>query len=100
VPPKEPLRAAHHSPHPQHPRDLTKVLLELREPECTGVCCGFLSVVVRRIGGIVQWSVWPVPEGQAPPPEFDFDARQYDAELARVLADQGQRGRTVPCHCQ
>ncbi|MFB8087380.1 hypothetical protein [Streptomyces sp. NPDC055992] len=28
--------------------------LELGESECTGSCCGFLSVVVQRLGDIVQ----------------------------------------------
>lgn len=35
--------------------------LELGESECTGSCCGFLPVVVRRFGDIVQWSGWEVP---------------------------------------
>ncbi|WP_329456781.1 hypothetical protein [Streptomyces sp. NBC_01497] len=64
--------------------------LELGEPECTGDCCGFLSVVVQRFMEVVQWSDWEVPwEGAhpaAPPPEFHFDAGQYDAEVARAEA--------------
>ena len=28
--------------------------VELGEPECTGGCCGFLSVVVQRFGEIVR----------------------------------------------
>ncbi|MEU1191292.1 hypothetical protein [Streptomyces sp. NPDC005859] len=67
--------------------------LELGEPECTGGCCGFLSVVVQRIGDIVQWSDWEVPAAPAPapaspPPEFRFDAGQYDAEVARAESDR------------
>lgn len=63
--------------------------LELGEPECTGGCCGFLSVVVQRFGEIVQWSDWEVPYAPAPPPpEFHFDASQYDAEVARAEADR------------
>ncbi|MFC9680361.1 hypothetical protein [Streptomyces sp. NPDC056948] len=70
--------------------------LELGEPERTGGCCGFLTVVVQRFGGIVQWSDWefpwaahtPVPH---PPPELHFDASQYDAEVARAEADLGWR---------
>ncbi|WP_349307669.1 hypothetical protein [Streptomyces sp. KAU_LT] len=62
--------------------------LELGEPECTGGCCGYLSVVVRRFGEVVQWSDWEVPYAPAPtPPEFHFEASQYDAEVARVEAD-------------
>ncbi|MFD6531260.1 hypothetical protein [Streptomyces sp. NPDC060184] len=62
--------------------------LVLGEPECTGGCCGFLSVVVQRHGGIVEWSHWQVPweDGGTPypPPELHFDAVQYDAELAQA----------------
>lgn len=48
-------------------------------------CCGFLSVVVQRFGDIVQWSDWEVPHAPAPsPPEFRFDAGQYEAEVARA----------------
>jgi len=57
--------------------------VELGEPECTGGCCGFLTVVVQRVGGIVQWSGWQVPSGGTQPPEFHFDASQYDAELCQ-----------------
>ncbi|MEU6548681.1 hypothetical protein ABZ915_00120 [Streptomyces sp. NPDC046915] len=63
--------------------------MELGEPECTGGCCGFLSVVVQRLGDIVQWSDWEVPYAPAAlPPEFHFDAGQYDAELDHVEADR------------
>ncbi|MFC7219269.1 hypothetical protein ACFQLX_13985 [Streptomyces polyrhachis] len=61
--------------------------LELGEPECTGGCCGFLSVVVQRCGDIVQWSDWEFPYAPSPP-EFHFDAGAYDAEVARVEADR------------
>ncbi|MES9521983.1 hypothetical protein [Streptomyces capoamus] len=60
--------------------------LELGEPDCTGGCCGFLSVVVRRFGDIVQWSDWEVPHASASPAESHFDASQYDAEVARAEA--------------
>jgi hypothetical protein len=67
--------------------------LELGEPDCTGGCCGFLTVVVQRFGEMVQWSDWEVPrEGHTsaphPPPERHFDASQYDAEVARAEADR------------
>ncbi|MFF8731917.1 hypothetical protein ACF073_36385 [Streptomyces sp. NPDC015171] len=67
--------------------------LELGEPDCTGGCCGSLTVVVQRFGEIVQWSDWEVP-GAAhtpvphPPPELHFDASQYDAEVSRAETDR------------
>ncbi|MEV5578783.1 hypothetical protein AB0L39_09500 [Streptomyces parvus] len=74
--------------------------VELGEPECSGACCGFLSVVVQRFGDIVQWSDWQVPYAESAPPEFHFDADQYDAELARVDTGAGRsgasRGRSGP----
>ncbi|WP_405730102.1 hypothetical protein OG607_29750 [Streptomyces sp. NBC_01537] len=60
--------------------------VRLGEPECTGGCCGFLSVVVQRIGDVVRWSDWHVPSAEAPPPDFHFDASEYDAEVARAEA--------------
>ncbi|MFC8625833.1 hypothetical protein [Streptomyces anulatus] len=63
--------------------------VELGEPECSGGCCGFLTVVVQRLGGIVQWSDWEVPYEEDAPPEFRFDAEQYDAELARTEDEVG-----------
>ncbi|MEU0788397.1 hypothetical protein ABZ341_43620 [Streptomyces sp. NPDC006173] len=57
----------------------------LGEPECTGGCCGYLSVFVQRRGGIVEWSDWQVPLDEVLPPIFHFDADQYDAELTRAL---------------
>ncbi|WTZ65422.1 hypothetical protein OG209_18790 [Streptomyces sp. NBC_01383] len=67
--------------------------LELGEPGCTGGCCGFLAVVVQRLGEIVQWSDWEMPrEGHSamphPLPELHFDASQYDAEVARAEASR------------
>ncbi|MFG2540140.1 hypothetical protein ACGFU4_33390 [Streptomyces sp. NPDC048511] len=65
--------------------------LELGEPHCTGGCCGFLAVVVQRVGEIVQWSDWEIPWGASAlalqlPPELRFDASRYDAEVARAEA--------------
>ncbi|MFF5970087.1 hypothetical protein ACFY7C_01030 [Streptomyces sp. NPDC012769] len=65
--------------------------LTLGEPECTGGCCGFLTVVVQRLGEIVQWSDWEAPwEANTLPPdsplELHFEASQYDAEVARAEA--------------
>ncbi|MFD9001573.1 hypothetical protein ACFV0T_11485 [Streptomyces sp. NPDC059582] len=59
--------------------------VELGEPACTGGCCGYLSVVVQRHRGIVEWSDWQVPADRARLPVFCFDADQYDAELTRAL---------------
>ena len=60
----------------------------LGEPECTGGCCGYLSVFVQRHGGIVEWSDWQAPGGKAWPPAFHFDADQYDAEVTRASTDR------------
>ncbi|MGW3664646.1 hypothetical protein [Streptomyces sp. NPDC005141] len=65
--------------------------VKLGEPECTGGCCGILSVVVQRIGNVVQWSDWRAPDLETRPPEFDFDASEYDAEVARAGADFRRR---------
>ncbi|MFF7597914.1 hypothetical protein [Streptomyces mirabilis] len=65
--------------------------VQLGEPECTGGCCGFLSMVVQRTGNVVQWSDWQVPRLEVRPLEFDFDASEYDAEVARAEADFGWR---------
>ncbi|MFE1801294.1 hypothetical protein ACFW9L_34765 [Streptomyces sp. NPDC059517] len=60
----------------------------LGEPECTGGCCGHLSVFVQRLGGLVEWSDWQVPVDKERPPTFYFDAERYDAELTRSLTDR------------
>ncbi|MFF7458644.1 hypothetical protein [Kitasatospora sp. NPDC008115] len=73
--------------------------LRLGEPDCTGGCCGFLTVVVQRLGGIVRWSDWQMPResplgpGPHPLPELHFDAGRYDAELARAEADRSWQVR-------
>ncbi|MFI9569700.1 hypothetical protein [Streptomyces rishiriensis] len=60
----------------------------LGEPECTGGCCGCLSVFVQRHGGVVEWSDWQAPAGRVRPPTFHFDADQYEGEVTRALADR------------
>ncbi|MFB7400883.1 hypothetical protein ACFCZR_11985 [Streptomyces rubiginosohelvolus] len=45
-----------------------------------------------RFGCIVQWSDWQVPYAEPAPPEFHFDADQYDAELDRVDTRAGRSG--------
>ncbi|MEV6781147.1 hypothetical protein [Streptomyces sp. NPDC051098] len=67
--------------------------VELGEPECTGGCCGFLSVFVQRHGDVVEWSDWQTPGDEPRPPEFHFEADLYDAELTRALAE---RRRQLP----
>lgn len=62
--------------------------LRLGEPECTGGCCGYLSAVVQRCGGLVVWSGWEGPYRDRLPLDFHFDAEQYDAELTRAVADR------------
>ncbi|MEV5534529.1 hypothetical protein [Streptomyces prunicolor] len=61
----------------------------LGEPECTGGCCGRLSVFVRRHGEVVEWSDWQVPTDQVRPPAFCFDTDQYDAELTLAVSTFG-----------
>ncbi|MFD8390873.1 hypothetical protein ACFV2N_17105 [Streptomyces sp. NPDC059680] len=65
--------------------------VQLGEPECTGGCCGYLSVVVQRMGNVVQWSGWQLPHLGGRLLEFDFDAGDYDAEVDRAEADFGWR---------
>ncbi|MEU9976399.1 hypothetical protein [Streptomyces sp. NPDC051014] len=59
--------------------------VELGEPECTGGCRGYLTVLVQRHGGLVEWSGRRMPRGEPRPPAFHFDAVQYDAEPTRAL---------------
>jgi hypothetical protein len=63
--------------------------VQLGEPERTGGCCGFLTVVTQRVGNIVRWSGWEVPNQRDRPLEFDFEADEYDAEVARAEKDPG-----------
>ncbi|WP_051942787.1 hypothetical protein [Streptacidiphilus rugosus] len=62
--------------------------VELAEAECTWGCCGALCVTVRREGDQVVWGGWRDRNGPPPAlPDFRFDARAYDAEVARAEAD-------------
>ncbi|WP_107500698.1 hypothetical protein [Streptomyces sp. ms184] len=79
--------------------------LELGEADCTGACCGLLTVLVQRFGEVVQWSGWEVPwpaqtPAPHPPPDLHFPAREYDAEVTRAEADRWQQaqrnGEDVP----
>ncbi|MFC0598840.1 hypothetical protein [Streptomyces palmae] len=62
----------------------------ITEPTCTAGCCGALYVTLRREGDQVVWDGWEnTSDTTAVPPEFRFDAEQYEAELARAAADRG-----------
>ncbi|WP_063752551.1 hypothetical protein [Streptomyces sp. NRRL S-350] len=84
-------------PSPLHATDRPH-RVELGEPECTGGCCGYLSATVQRHGTVIRWSDWEVPRLQTRPPEFDFEAEQYDAELARVEAGPWWHPLARPAH--
>ncbi|WP_254405371.1 hypothetical protein [Streptomyces sp. AC627_RSS907] len=63
--------------------------VELSNNDCYTGCCGGTFVTIHRQGDRVVWSSWrntndirvPVPA------DVHFDAAQYDAELARAVAD-------------
>ncbi|GAA2391294.1 hypothetical protein GCM10010420_14180 [Streptomyces glaucosporus] len=62
----------------------------ITEPVCTAGCCGALYVTMRREGDRVIWDGWEnTSDVTALPPDFCFDAAQYEAELARAAADRG-----------
>ncbi|MFB7089372.1 hypothetical protein [Streptomyces sp. NPDC056296] len=62
----------------------------ITEPTCTAGCCGALYVAMRREGDWVIWDDWEnTSDSTAVPPDFRFDAAQYEAELARAAADRG-----------
>lgn len=70
--------------------------VQLGEPECTGGCCGYLSVLAHRIGAIVQWTDWQVPRMGTRLPEFYFGADEYDVELTRAEADRSWKPLRSP----
>ncbi|WP_177181904.1 hypothetical protein [Streptomyces sp. TLI_105] len=63
--------------------------VELSNNDCDTGCCGGVFVTIQRRGGHVEWMSWEnTNDIRVPiPPEVRFDAAQYDAELARVVAD-------------
>ncbi|MET7641086.1 hypothetical protein [Streptomyces sp. NPDC005438] len=62
--------------------------VRLAEAGCTEGCCGALYVTVRRDDDQVVWSAWRNPAEAGPDlPEFRFDAREYQAEVERAVAD-------------
>lgn len=62
--------------------------VRLAEATCTEGCCGALYVTIRRDGDHVIWSEWRNPdEDEVDLPEFWFDAREYQAEVERAVAD-------------
>ncbi|MFE0823215.1 hypothetical protein ACFW40_08640 [Streptomyces sp. NPDC058807] len=61
----------------------------ITEPACTSGRCGALYVTVRRVGDRVTWEAWEnTGDVTAVPPDFRFDAAQYEAGLARAAADR------------
>ncbi|MFH9298317.1 hypothetical protein [Streptomyces sp. NPDC017520] len=62
--------------------------VRLAEATCTEGCCGALYVTIRRDGDHVVWSEWRNPdEDNVDLPEFWFDAREYQTEVERAVAD-------------
>ncbi|WP_153449346.1 hypothetical protein [Streptomyces smaragdinus] len=63
--------------------------VELSNNDCVTDCCGGVFVTIQRRGDHVEWVSWEnTNDIRVPvPPEVRFDASQYDAELARVVAD-------------
>ncbi|MFE1287361.1 hypothetical protein [Streptomyces sp. NPDC058751] len=62
--------------------------VRLAEATCTEGCCGALYVTIRRDGDHVIWSGWRNPDAnRVDLPEFWFDAREYQAEVERAVAD-------------
>ncbi|MGI5526836.1 hypothetical protein ACQEVX_05215 [Streptomyces syringium] len=59
----------------------------LAAAECSISCCGTVWVTIRREGPYVLWTDWENSSDSGElPPEFRFDAEQYDTELARAVA--------------
>ncbi|MFJ5229121.1 hypothetical protein ACIQBJ_04385 [Kitasatospora sp. NPDC088391] len=74
--------------------------VRLATASCAEECCGALYVTVRRDGDRVVWERWRrscYRPGLLDVPARSFDARAYDAELARAEADDSAdwRARTV-----
>ncbi|MFE9953314.1 hypothetical protein ACFYRJ_38600 [Streptomyces sp. NPDC005531] len=62
--------------------------VELSNNDCVTDCCGGIFVTIQRHGNHVEWMNWQnTNDIRVPvPPKIHFDATQYDAELARVVA--------------
>ncbi|MFE4519056.1 hypothetical protein ACFRMQ_33270 [Kitasatospora sp. NPDC056783] len=65
--------------------------VELSNNDCDTGCCGGVFVTIRRRDDRVEWTDWEnTNDIRVPmPSEVRFDAAQYDAELARAVADHG-----------
>ncbi|MFG3320671.1 hypothetical protein ACGF3J_21750 [Streptomyces sp. NPDC048171] len=63
--------------------------IELSNNDCCTGCCGGVFVTIHRQGDLVVWSAWQnTHDIRVPvPADVRFDAAQYDAELARAVAD-------------
>lgn len=72
--------------------------VRLAEADCTEGCCGAVYVRVARDGDEIRWDGWRNPDAVGVELEaYRFDARQYEAELARIDGDRGWEwpGRTI-----
>ncbi|MEU7135741.1 YcxB family protein [Streptomyces sp. NPDC046261] len=72
----------------------------LAAAECSTTCCGSVWVTIRREGSYVLWTDWENSgDGGKLPPEYRFEADQYDTELARAttafLPQDTGRGKAV-----
>ncbi|WP_244375387.1 hypothetical protein [Streptomyces ficellus] len=63
--------------------------VELSNNDCDTGCCGGVFVTIQRFGGLVEWTDWQNTDDICVPvpPEIHFEAAQYDAGLARAVAD-------------
>ncbi|KQZ17937.1 hypothetical protein ASD51_31085 [Streptomyces sp. Root55] len=63
--------------------------IELSNNDCYTGCCGGVFVTIHRQGDRVVWSSWlNTNDNRVPvPADVHFDAAQYNAELARAVAD-------------
>lgn len=62
--------------------------IRLAEADCTEGCCGAVYVTITREDATVVWNGWRNPDdGELDLPSYRFDARQYEAEVQRAVAD-------------
>ncbi|MGW6738833.1 hypothetical protein [Streptomyces sp. NPDC055013] len=62
--------------------------VRLAEADCTEECCGAVYVTITREDATVVWHGWRNPDDdELDLPSYRFDARQYEAEVQRAVAD-------------
>ncbi|WP_369273846.1 hypothetical protein AB5J55_31465 [Streptomyces sp. R11] len=62
--------------------------VRLAEADCTEGCCGAVFVTITREDATVVWHGWRNPDDdELDLPAYRFDARQYEAEVQRAVAD-------------